>query len=262
MAGNNSSDLYADFAAFYEFYVGGWIEDLPFYLEYAKGLTTPLLEVGAGSGRLTIPFARAGYSVIAVDASASMLDVLKSRLRNESPDVQARVQVIDADMCVLDLGCKYELIIVGFDAFNYLLTPPAQKAALKRLSLHLAPQGLVLLDVFLPLKRIEQCPDEPVQRVDTAEAETGNKVRGWNVYSMDKNQQIETRKLIFEVTTPNGKVSTKEFTLRRRYFYPSELEKLFSENGFSIEDTFRNYNKECQSDSEQLQYVLRRSARK
>lgn len=252
-------DIYADFSRFYDMYVGDWLEDLPFYLEYAKGLTTPLLEVGAGSGRLTIPFAKAGYSVVAVDVSSSMLDTLRSHLHNESADVQARVEVINADMCVLELGCEYELIIVPFDSFNYLLTPQSQEAALKRLSLHLAPQGCVLLDVFLPFKRIEQCPEEPVQRVDTVDPTTGNKVRGWNVYSMDKGRQIETRQLIFEVTTANREVSKKEFTLRRRYFYPSELEKLFSDNGFIIEDTSRNYKKECQSDSEQLQYVLRKS---
>ena len=259
MIDNNSSDIYADYSRFYDIYVDGWMEDLPFYLDYAKQVESSILEIGAGSGRLTIPFAKAGYSVVAVDASASMLDILKSHLRNESPDVQAGVRVIDADMCALDLGCKYELIIVGFDAFNYLLTPQSQEAALERLSLHLAPQGRVLLDVFLPLKRIEQCPTEPVQRVDTVEAETGNKVRGWNVYSMDKDRQIESRRLIFEVTTPNEEVSKKEFTVRRRYFYPSELEKLFSDHGFSIETAFRGYNKGCQPDSEQLQYVLRKS---
>lgn len=253
-------DIYADFAAFYDMYVGDWLGDLSFYLDYAEQVESSILEIGAGSGRLTLPLVKAGKSIVAIEVSAAMIDVLKSRLCNEPPDVQARIQVINADMCAFDLGNKYKLIMVPFDAFNYLLTSQAQKEALERLKLHLAPQGRILIDVFLPLKRIERCPAEPVQRVDTVDAITNNKIRGWNVYSMDKDRQIETRQLIFEVTTPSGKVSKKEFTLRRRYFYPSELEKLFSDNGFSIEDTFRNYKKECQPDSEQLQYVLRRSA--
>lgn len=252
------ADIYAGFAAFYDIYVGDWLGDLSFYLDYAEQVESSILEIGAGTGRLTLPLARAGNSIVAIDVSAGMIDVLKSHLRNEPQDVQARVQVINADMCAFDLGCKYELIMVTFDAFNYLLTPQEQKTALERLALHLAPQGRVLVDVFLPLQRIEQCPVEPVQRVDTIDSVTGNKVRGWNVYSMDNDRQIETRQLIFEVTTPDGKILKNEFTLRRRYFYPSELEELFSNNGFAIEAAFEGYNKGCQPDSEQLQYVLRR----
>lgn len=252
-------DIYADFSRFYDLYVGGWLEDLPFYLEYARDLSTPLLEVGAGSGRLTIPFARAGYSVVAVDISASMLVILKSRLMQEAEDVRKRVEIVEADAKTLKLGDKYELIIVPFFTFNYFLTSQAQKAALKRLAQHLTDSGTILFDVFIPFSRIKECSPEPVLRVDTVEAETGNKIRGWNIYSMDLERQIECRRHIFEVAEPNGTVSKKEFITKRRYTFRPEIEQLFSGNGLFVESVFSNYNKEMAGpDSERLVYVLGR----
>jgi len=254
-------DIYADFSRFYDIYVGGWVEDLPFYLEYAKGLSTPLLEVGAGSGRLTIPFARAGYSVVAVDISVSMLAKLESCLVQEAEDVRKRVEIVKADAKTLVLENKYDLIIVPFFTFNYFLTSQAQKTVLKRLAQHLTDSGTILLDVFIPFSRIKECSPEPVLRVDTVEEETGNKVRGWNIYSMDLQQQIECRRHIFEVTKPDGTVTKKEFVTKRRYSFRTEIEQLFSDNSLFVESVFTGYEKkEAQPDSEQLQYVLRKSA--
>lgn len=70
---NDASDPYGDYSKFYDLYVGDKSDDIPFYLKYAQEARTPILEIGAGTGRLTIPFARAGHSVVAVDISPSML---------------------------------------------------------------------------------------------------------------------------------------------------------------------------------------------
>ena len=79
------SDVYRDFAPFYDLYVGGFAADLPVYLKYARRARTPLVEVGAGAGRLTIPLARAGHAVVAVDVSRAMLARLTTRLRRREP---------------------------------------------------------------------------------------------------------------------------------------------------------------------------------
>ncbi|UCD27596.1 MAG: class I SAM-dependent methyltransferase [Planctomycetota bacterium] len=254
-------DIYGDFSDFYDLYVGDWLEDLPFYLEYAKQVQTPILEVGAGSGRLTIPLARTGASVIAVDSSSSMLAILRSRLDKEPIEVRERIQLVHSDICSLLLEDRHELIVVPFYTFNYFLTPEIQKSALERFAQHLAPQGRVLIDVFLPLSRIQRCPAEPVLKVDTVDAATGNNVRGWNIYSIDKVRQIEIRRHVFKVTGKDGTVLERDFTTQRRYFYPSELESLFADCGFSVEAAFTGYEKkEADDDSEQLLYLLRQKA--
>lgn len=253
-------DVYTDFSHFYDIYVGDWLDDLPFYLEYAKRATGPILEVGTGSGRLTIPLARAGVEVTALDSSSSMLAKLEARLKSESKHVQDRISIVCTNAQMMELPKQYELIIVPFYTFNYFLTAEEQTAVLRRLLSHLSQTGQVLLDVFVPHKRIKDCPTEPVLRVDTLDPQSGCKIRGWNAYRMDTQDQLEIRRHIFEVTSPDGTVSKREFTSQRRYFFKSELERLFSKHGFRIEAVFEGYEKCPATDgSEQLMFVLAHS---
>jgi putative hydrolase of the HAD superfamily len=257
--GPEALDIYRDFAEFYDIYVGDRLDDLSFYLDYAEPIDGPVLEIGAGSGRLTIPIARAGVPVVAVDVSESMLARLRSHLQKETEPVRERIRIVAADMCDLDLGEAFDLIIVPFYAFNYLLTPEAQNRALERLEAHLSPAGRLLIDVFVPLRRVANCPPEPVLKVDRMDLRTGKEVRGWNVYSMDTERQIESRRHQFEVMRRDGTVVRKEFTTRRRYSFRTELDALFATRGLSVDDVFGGYERQpVRPDSEQLVYVLRR----
>src|SRR5436189_2242504 len=77
-----SREHYAD-AALYDYEYRRRRADVTFYRELARGrLGTHghILELGAGSGRVTVPLARAGYHVVALDQSAAMLDGLRARI--------------------------------------------------------------------------------------------------------------------------------------------------------------------------------------
>jgi len=258
MSTEDSCDPYKAFAEFYDLYVGDWAGDLRFYLEFAAPAGRPVLEVAAGTGRLTIPLARAGVSIVAVDVSSSMLRILESRLALEPVEVRQRIRIVEADASALRLGEEYDLIIVPFYTFNYFVTAHRQRAALGAFSSHLSRGGRALIDVFIALPHIKECPSEPVLRVDTVDPRTGNRVRGWNVYTMDTVAQIETRRHIFEATQGDGTVVRREFQTRRRYFFADELDQLFADNGFTVEAVFTGYEKAPpKPDSEQLVYVLR-----
>src|SRR6266576_2727589 len=47
--------------------------DVPFWNRVASGAHGPVLELGCGTGRVTIPLARAGVHMVGVDRSAPML---------------------------------------------------------------------------------------------------------------------------------------------------------------------------------------------
>jgi SAM-dependent methyltransferase len=252
-------DPYEDFSAFYDLYVGGWLEDLPLYLEYARASSGPLLEIGAGSGRLTIPLARAGFSVTAVDVSPSMLSILESKLAAQPQEVSRRVHVVRADCCRLDLGDEFDLVIAPFYTFNYLLSAQDQDDALHHLLSHLRDGGRLLIDVFVPWNRIDRCPPDPVLRVDSLDSESGVRVRGWNTYSMDRANQFEYRTHLFEITEPPGNVTRREFVTKRHYVFPEQLEHAFSKAGLGIEEVFAGYKRaRPEPRSEQLLYVLRK----
>src|SRR5438094_3121599 len=47
--------------------------DVPFWQRVAASARGPVLELGAGTGRISMPLARAGVTVVGIDRSASML---------------------------------------------------------------------------------------------------------------------------------------------------------------------------------------------
>src|SRR6266446_1367283 len=77
--------------------------DIAFFVDAAREAGSPVLEVGCGTGRVLIPTARAGIEIIGLDASAAMLAVCRSRLRDEPAPVQSLVQLVQADMRSFDL---------------------------------------------------------------------------------------------------------------------------------------------------------------
>ena len=87
-ASSSSSDVYQDYSEFYDLYVGDRLIDLPMYQGYAATSKTSILEIGAGSGRLTIPLACEGYDVVAVDISPSMLAILGEKLTKQPVEVR------------------------------------------------------------------------------------------------------------------------------------------------------------------------------
>src|SRR5438105_164086 len=54
-------------------------EDVDFYVGLAREAGGPVVELGVGTGRIAVPTAAAGISVIGVDSSRGMLDVCRAR---------------------------------------------------------------------------------------------------------------------------------------------------------------------------------------
>jgi SAM-dependent methyltransferase len=58
---------------------GGYAEDLPLWRELASTHAGPILDVGAGTGRVALELARAGHEVVALDLEPVLLAALRDR---------------------------------------------------------------------------------------------------------------------------------------------------------------------------------------
>jgi SAM-dependent methyltransferase len=110
----------------------------------------PVLELGAGTGRVTIPIAEGGVRVSALDLDAAMLDKLRQKAAALSPDVRARILVHQGDMRSFALDEQYALAIIPFRAFLHNVTREDQLATLRCAHAHLRPGGELALNVFHP----------------------------------------------------------------------------------------------------------------
>src|SRR5713101_3926094 len=128
---------YASTADLYD-YVGPYRarSDVRFVVDAAREAGSPILEVGCGTGRVLIPTARAGLDIVGIDLSQHMLTVCRQRLKNEPEAVQARVQLVQADMRRFELGRAFTLVTIPFRPFQHLITVEDQLACLDSIRRH------------------------------------------------------------------------------------------------------------------------------
>jgi SAM-dependent methyltransferase len=76
------------------------------------GRTTRFLELGVGTGRIALPFVRAGYDYTGVDLSQAMMDRLSQKLSGDSDRGTYRLELHQADVTELPFeAARFDVII-------------------------------------------------------------------------------------------------------------------------------------------------------
>ena len=125
--------------------------DVELYLALARRSGGPVLEIAAGSGRVAVPIAAAGFEVTAVDIDPAMLARAASAAEAKGA-ARRRLSLVQADLIGLDLPGRprFQLAIIALNSLLLMGSIENQKAALETMARHLAPGGLAVVDVWLP----------------------------------------------------------------------------------------------------------------
>ncbi len=124
---------------------GPYTADLALWRALADDAAGPVLDVGAGSGRVTLDLARHGHSVTALDVDPDLLAALSARAATAGlRDV--RTVCADAREFVID-GEPFALIIVPMQTVQLLDGARGRVAFLRTAREHLRPGGLVALAI-------------------------------------------------------------------------------------------------------------------
>jgi hypothetical protein len=83
---------------FYELLHGGRSFDLDHYAGVAAGKRSPVLDVGAGTGRVALELARRGVAVVALEREPRMVERVAHRLNREPESTRELVQIVAADV--------------------------------------------------------------------------------------------------------------------------------------------------------------------
>jgi SAM-dependent methyltransferase len=132
--------------------VQGLAHDIERYRELAASDAGPVLELCCGTGRVAIPLARAGVTMVAVDISSAMLARFRAKLAAEPPGVRARMTLVQQDVRELALpGREFRLALIPFNSLMLLTERREQQRVLARAAALLAPGGQLVVDVVNPL---------------------------------------------------------------------------------------------------------------
>ncbi|MBA3453170.1 MAG: methyltransferase domain-containing protein [Deltaproteobacteria bacterium] len=240
---SGSREHYAD-AALYDYEYRRRRADVTFYRELAtKRLGGPgrILELGAGSGRVTIPLARDGHDVVAVDQSKAMIARLRSRAENLPGVARSRIKVVEGDLCTFSAPPpKVPLVIAAFNVLEHLYTRGELAACLARVTAHLAPGGAFAFDVQMPdLAWLVRDPDRRWAKTRFTDPSTGRAMFYSTNHDYDPVNQIVTIRLYYDPV--DGKGGSRVIKLTQRKYFPAELEALVAAAGFRVVGRFGDF---------------------
>ena len=124
-----------DYAAYYDWENAQTVgkRDIPFWRRMASAAKGPVLELGCGTGRVAMPLARSGTTVVGIDRSDSMLDRARRRVRRSR--LQKRVKLVRGDIRHLPFPARsFPLVIAPYGILQSLLVERDLKKTLEAVS--------------------------------------------------------------------------------------------------------------------------------
>ncbi len=135
------------------------LEDMPLYRCLAQKYGQRLLELGCGTGRITIPLAREGFYVDGVDRDPMMLNWAREQLKNETPQVQSRIHLLEMDITSMATGRQYDLVLFPYHSVGHLSPGQGISALAYAVADHMLPDGAFVLSVLQPDSDL--CSEKP-----------------------------------------------------------------------------------------------------
>lgn len=208
-----------------------------FYRTLAIGTTTPILDIGAGTGRLTFALAEAGYDVVGVDLSDDMLAVARGKLDAADEAIKSRVSLIRSDIRELELDCRFDLAIAPYRVFNFLLGDDDRSCFLERLHQHLSDTGRAVIDTWGASDNENRLrpPNKNRRMIVNLEGSPFNVSRTFKSDKVNFERKIAEFTVNYEILDKENRVlRSKDEALEMRWYTPDEMKTLLLRHGFRV----------------------------
>src|SRR6266850_735314 len=214
-------------SALYDSFIAGYydesplvqkrLQDVVFYRDAARDCGDPVLELGCGTGRVTMAVAEAGKRITGLELSERMLERAVKKRGELRVEARERVHLVQGDMAKFDLGEKFRLVIIPFRVFQHLLEERQQIGCLECVQKHLMRKGRLILDVF------------------QTDAE--------RMAAFHRAEQRNDVEMIFSVVHPGGRKERLVFAWTLRYFFRYEVEHLLARCGFKVSALYGDFDR-------------------
>lgn len=227
---------YEKCAEYYDLFANN--DDIPFFLDIAKKCHGSILDLASGTGRITIPLAKAGFSITGLEFSPAMNEIATRKISKLSVATKKRIKLIQGDMISFKLDQLFKLIIIP-SSFGHCLTTAQQKSCLVCIHEHLTNNGLFILDLYPgdTINKSGSFSDE-LRKIDNKSS-----VKRFGSYVTDFNKKISNYKLIFQIFEKNILIKEIEEESSVAVIYNEDINLLIKNVGFEIINEFCNWKK-------------------
>jgi SAM-dependent methyltransferase len=235
MSTEGSQAVYDDWADYYDLVEGDRTPTISFYRSLISGRTRSLLELGCGTGAITLPLAdvlfrengRSADTLVAgVDTSHEMLRIARSR--------DARIGWVQGDIRSPPFRGGFDLIMCCFNTVQFILTDHELQEFLMTVRYLLNPDGLFAFDIYQPnLDALMNKPKrDKIARVVTDSR--GRRFEQWEDYKYDPDsRQLTIQYRLVEVGAAiDAPISRLGYPLRQ--YFAEEILRHLASSGLTI----------------------------
>ena len=164
--------------------------DVPFWRRVAIAAGGPVLELGCGTGRVSLPLARAGVTLVGIDRSAPMLArARKQILKSSNPQIlkSLRLRLVRGDIRALPFaGGAFSMVLAPYGILQSLIRPRDLTATLASVARVIAAGGTFGIDLV---------PDVPKWREYENRVQLRGRARGAQLTLIESVRQDPGRHL-------------------------------------------------------------------
>lgn len=209
-----------------------------FYYNNLKDNKGKILELGCGTGVLTIPLAKAGHKLDSVDLSEHMQNVLSAKLKNEHEDVSKNIRQFVFDATKFKGEELYSAIVMS-GVIVALPDADLQIDLLNNCYQNLEARGRIYMDFPQPMYKV-------IRNGELSEF-TRFRTKNGELYFLNINYknneytQVQDWNVIFTKMEKGRKGEVIDIDLKIRYIFSSEIELMLKKCGFKMIEIDTNY---------------------
>jgi SAM-dependent methyltransferase len=190
-----------------------------------------MLDLGCGSARHAVEFARAGFAVTGVDRSGDMIARAKDRVGHLPGRIGNQVTLIEGDATNYTPTAKYDAVVSLFHVVSYQTSNDALAGIFRTARSALSAGGLFLFDFWhgsavltqQPAVRVKTVIDSDIQVTRIAEPDC----------QFNRNV-VNVRYTIIAIDQRNGRSKQMVETHSMRYLFLPEIEMLAAHHNFEL----------------------------
>ncbi len=216
-------------------------DDIPFFVQEATSADGPVLELMVGTGRVSIPLAKAGVDLTCVDLSEPMLAKLNEKLTEDG----LTATVVQANVTELALPrSDFALALLPFQSFAELTDPSAQRNALTNVANHLRPGGRFICTHHNAAIRAKMIDGVLRLRGEFQESGGNRTIRLSTCEQRVDGGAIVNALQTFEIFNVDGQLEDKrQFEVTYRLVDVEELRVMAEAAGFRVRDLYGDYQR-------------------
>jgi SAM-dependent methyltransferase len=227
--GENYSEYYDLFYADKDYAAeAAFVRDI---IQRHKPIVRSILDLGCGSARHAVEFARAGLKVTGVDRSGDMIAHAKDRIERLSPNLCSQLTLVEGDATSYMATTKYDAVVSLFHVVSYQTSNDALTGIFRCARSALSPGGLFVLDFWYGSAVLTQLPAVRIRRVVTPYVHLTRIAEP--DHQFDRNV-VNVKYTLIALDQRNRRSKEMVEVHSMRYLFLPEIEMLASQHDFEV----------------------------